>query len=936
MKIPVATYRLQFNHSFGFKEAHEIIEYLSQLGISSIYASPIFKARKGSLHGYDVVDPNVINPELGLVEDFRELIEELKNHEIGWVQDIVPNHMGYDSQNEILMDILENGNASSYLKFFDMEWNHPYENMKGRLLAPFLGRLYGESLEDGEIQLKYYENGFTVNYYDLKFPIKIESYLNIITYRLNVLEKTLGKDHADVIKLLGILYSLKNLPAPKEDVIERYNQIRFIKRMLWELYTRNREIKRFIDENMKIFNGEKGNPESFSLIEALLSEQYFRLSFWKVAAEEINYRRFFNINELISLKVEDEDVFNHIHSLIFKMVKEGKFTGLRIDHIDGLNDPTSYLRRLKDKTGDTYIVVEKILDLNEGLPSFWQIQGTTGYEFLNYVNGVFCDMKNEEEFNEIYLDFTGLIISYEDLVAEKKRLIMGKHMAGDIDNLAHMMKRISGRHRHGSDITLYGLRRALVEVMALFPVYRTYINQDVFSERDKSYIKEAVKKAMHTNPGLLNELDFIEQFLLVKFGEYLSEDEKRECIDFIMRFQQYTGPLMAKGFEDTTLYVYNRLLSLNDVGGNPNKFGISVLEFHDFNKNRAKLWPNTMNTTSTHDTKRGEDARTRINVLSEIPEEWKAKIKKWSRINGRKKKIINDKSVPDMNDEYFLYQTLISAFPFYEDDYPTFVDRIKNYIIKAIREAKIHTAWIKPDTDYEEAFISFIDEILKPSEQNQFLKEFLPFQKRVANYGIFNSLSQTLLKITSPGLPDFYQGTELWDLNLVDPDNRRPVDFEKRKGFLREIKVKEKKDVLNLISELISTKEDGRIKLFLIYKALEVRAKRKELFEKGDYISLNVSGKYKDHVLAFARRKEKSWAIIIISRLLTYLIREDECPIGERIWEDTCIFIPEHATYLWRNAFTNQVIQCGKVLSIDKVLKCFPVALLLGKEKEIK
>ncbi|MER3447166.1 MAG: malto-oligosyltrehalose synthase [Candidatus Dadabacteria bacterium] len=928
MNIPIATYRLQFNYSFGFKEACEIIGYLSQLGISSIYASPIFKARKGSLHGYDVVDPNKLNPELGTVEDFDELIRGLKEHGMGWIQDIVPNHMSYSGENEILMDILENGKASSYLRFFDIEWNHPYENMNGRLLSPFLGRLYGESLEDGEIQLKYDENGFNVNYYDLRFPIKIESYLNIITYRLNTLEERLGEDHADFIKLLGILYSLKNLPASGEGVVERYNQIRFIKRMLWELYTRNREIKEFIDENKEIFNGERGNPDSFSLIDGLLSEQNFRLSFWKVAAEEINYRRFFNINELISLKVEDEDVFNHTHSLIFKLVGEGKFTGLRIDHIDGLNDPTVYLRRLRDKIGDTYTVVEKILDLKESLPSFWPIQGTTGYEFLNYVNGIFCDMRNEREFNEIYLDFTGLTISYDDLVAEKKRLIIGKHMAGDIDNLAHMMKRISGRHRHGSDITLYGLRRALVEVMALFPVYRTYINQDVLSEDDKLYIKEAVKRAMRTNPGLLNELDFIEQFLLVKFGEYISEDEKKECIDFIMRFQQYTGPLMAKGFEDTTLYVYNRLLSLNDVGGNPNKFGISLEEFHNFSRNRAELWPYSMNTTSTHDTKRGEDIRARINVLSEIPEEWEANIEKWTKINEKKKKVINGKDVPDKNDEYFLYQTLIGALPFYEEEYSTFVERIKNYIIKAVREAKVHTAWIKPDTDYEEAFISFIDEILKPSEKNQFLKEFLPFQKRVAFYGIFNSLSQTLVKITSPGVPDFYQGTELWDLNLVDPDNRRLVDFEKRRRFLNEIK--EKRDVLNLIGELISNKEDGRIKLFLIYKALRARAKRKELFEKGDYIGIEIGGKYKDHVLAFARRKEKSWAITVAPRFLTYLISGDEYPIGGRVWEDTYITLPEDSPFLWMDSFTNRIVKCKGTLLMGETLEYFPVTLLLS------
>jgi (1->4)-alpha-D-glucan 1-alpha-D-glucosylmutase len=936
LTTPVATYRLQFNPFFGFKEARGLIEYFSELGVSSIYASPIFKARKGSLHGYDVVDPNKLNPELGTAEDFEELIKDLQSRKMGWIQDIVPNHMAYDNQNQMLMDIMENGESSEYFNFFDIEWNHPYESIKGKLLAPFLGRLYGESLEDAEIILKYDSDGFTVNYYDLRLPLRIESYTNIIAHRLRTLKKRLGEDNPDFIKLLAILYSLRNLPASGEDAIERYDQIRFIKRMLWELYTKNHEIKTFIDENIKIFNGEKGNPASFNLFHSLLSEQNFRLSFWKVATEEINYRRFFNINELISLRIEDENVFNHTHSLIFKMTKEEKFTGLRIDHIDGLYDPTNYLSRLKEKVGDIYIVVEKILGLEEDLPSFWPVQGTTGYEFLNYLNGIFCDRKNEKAFKRIYSGFTGLTISYEDLVAEKKRLIIGKHMAGDIDNLAHMMKRISSRHRHGSDITLYGIRRALVEVMALFPVYRTYINQDTFSERDKAYIKEAVRKAMHTNPGLFNELDFIEQFLLIRFGEYLSEDEKKECIDFIMRFQQFTGPLMAKGFEDTTLYVYNRLLSLNEVGGNPNKFGISVEEFHDFNKKRSKAWPNSMNATSTHDTKRGEDVRARINVLSEIPEEWGANIRKWAKLNENKKKIINGKSVPDRNDEYFLYQTLIGAFPFYEEEYDDFVVRIKNYMIKAIREAKVHTAWLKPDTEYEEAFISFVHEILEESENNKFLKGFLLFQKKVAHYGIFNSLSQTLIKITSPGVPDFYQGTELWDLSLVDPDNRRPIDFERRKRLLREIKEREKGDIRNLIAELIRTKEDGRVKLFLIYKALKERNERKELFEKGDYLPLEVKGKYRDHVIAFARMKKKSWAITVVPRFLTSLIKEGEYPIGKIVWGDTCIIIPGNTILLWREAFSERMIKIERKIAVGEALKHFPVALLLSEEKESK
>lgn len=933
-RIPNATYRLQFNPSFGFKEAREIVEYLSELGISDIYASPIFKARKGSLHGYDVVDPNKLNPELGTVEDFEELIKELRNRRIGWIQDIVPNHMSYSGENEILMDVLENGKDSLYLKFFDIEWNHPHEGIRGRLLAPFLGRLYGESLEDGEIQLRYDENGFAVNYYDLKFPIKLESYLSIFTHRLNTLKKRLGEDHPDFIKLLGIFYSIKNLPTSRENITERYNQIKFTKRMLWELYTKNHEIKRLIDENIKIFNGEKGNPESFNLLDSCLSEQNFRLSFWKVATEEINYRRFFNINELISLRIEDEAVFNHTYSLIFKLIEEGKFTGLRIDHIDGLYDPTNYLKKLREKLGEVYIVVEKILDLEEELPHFWPVHGTTGYEFMNYLNGIFCNKRNEKAFDKMYSSFTGSTIPYEDLVAEKKRLIIGKHMAGDIDNLAHLMKKISSRYRHGSDITLYALKRALVEVMALFPVYRTYVSEDIFSEADQSYIKEAVRKAIHTTPGLLNELDFIEQFLLVKFGDYLSEEEKNQCIYFIMRFQQFTGPLMAKGFEDTTLYVYNRLISLNEVGGNPNKFGISLEEFHHFNKKGVELWPHSLNATSTHDTKRGEDIRARINVLSEIPKEWEANIKRWNKLNEKKKKVINGNSVPDKNDECFLYQTLIGAFPFYEEEYDNFVIRIKDYMIKAVREAKVHTTWLKPDTNYEEVFISFIDEILKPLGKNKFLKELLPFRKKVAFYGIFNSLSQLLIKITSPGVPDFYQGTELWDLNLVDPDNRCPVDFEKRKRLLRDIKKKEEEDILNLINELISTKEDGRLELFLIYKALTARSERKELFEKGDYIAIEVNGKYKEHVVAFGRNLENAWAITLAPRLLTSLIKEGEYPLGQQVWSDTYIVLPESFPSLWNDAITAHMLEGEKALTIGEILKHFPVALLLTDEEK--
>ncbi len=946
MTIPLSTYRLQFNPAFGFKEAKEIVGYLHELGISDVYISPIFKARKGSLHCYDVVDPNRLNPEMGSEEDFEELIGAVKTRDMGWLQDVVPNHMAFDGENKMLMDVLENGRSSEYFDFFDVEWAHPYESMRGRVLAPFLGQLYGQSLEEEKIRLQYGRDGFSIHYYDLKLPLKVESYVNIITHRLNTLKKKLDVEHPDSIKFLGILYSLKNLPSSREEIAERYNQIQFIKRMLWELYVKNPDVGRFIDENIEIFNGRKGDTESFNLLDGLLSEQLFRLSFWKVATEEINYRRFFNINGLISLRTEDENVLNQTHALIMSLLKDGKISGLRIDHIDGLYDPTGYLRRLRQRAGEAYIVVEKILGVGEELPSVWPVQGTTGYDFMNCVNGIFCRRKNRRAFNKIYSEFTGFKTAYDNLVCEKKRLIIGKEMAGDVDNLAHLMKKASSRYRHGSDMTLYGLKRALVDVLALFPVYRTYISNEVFSKADQLYIKEAVAKAKQRNPGLLYELNFIEKFLLLEFEEYLTGEEKQEWVNFVMKFQQLTGPLMAKGFEDTILYVYNRLLSLNEVGGSPDRFGIPVREFHGFNNKKANSWPYSMNTTSTHDTKRGEDVRARINVLSEIPKEWGANIKKWTKINKRKKRLSGGMYVPDRNDEYFLYQTLIGAYPFNGAEYPGFVERIKKYLIKAVREAKIHTAWLKPDTEYEEAFLSFVEEILTPSEENEFLREFLPFQKKVANYGIFNSLSQTLIKITSPGLPDFYQGTELWDFNLVDPDNRRPVDFEKRKDFLREIKEREDSDLLGLINEIFSTKEDGRIKLFLIRRALEARREKLDVFQKGSYVPLEVGGSFKDHVIAYARKlhateslsprtrakaDNNSWVIAVAPRFLTNLVREDEYPVGRQVWQDTHIILPEHAPAAWKDAITAQLISSGKILFTRDVLRHFPVALLMSE-----
>jgi (1->4)-alpha-D-glucan 1-alpha-D-glucosylmutase len=929
MRIPAATYRIQFNAAFPFDSAKKVIAYLAELGISDVYASPIFKAREGSTHGYDVVDPTQLNPELGTQENFDALVSEIKNYDMGWVQDIVPNHMAYDSQNQFLMDILENGQNSEYFDYFDIDWNHPYENLRERVLAPMLGNFYGDCLENGEIQLQYDQSGLSVNYFSLKLPVKIESYAPFITHNLGKLAKSLGRNHPDFVKLLGILYLLKNtLTEPKGK--ERYDQIAFVKGLLWELYTQNPEVQEFIDSNIEFFNGEKGNPESFNSLDRLLSEQFYRLSFWKVGAEELNYRRFFTVNELISVKVEEIKVFHKTHNFISQLVESGTITGLRIDHIDGLYDPSEYLQRLRNKTGNVYITVEKILEHKEDLPAYWPIEGTSGYDFLNYVNGIFCQTESEDRFTEIYSRLTGLNTPYEQLFMDKKRLIVEKNMAGDVDNLAHLLKRVSGHSRVGIDFTQHGLQRALAEILILFPVYRTYINQEGLRESDRFYVKEVIEKAREQVPLLLKELNYIEKLLLLEEDDSLKAEQREVQRHFVMRLQQLTGPLMAKGIEDTLLYVYNRLLSLNEVGGNPSKFGVSVADFHEFNQKQHERWPHKMNATATHDTKRGEDVRTRINVLSEIPDEWEKQVKTWTEINDSKKRRLNNRVFPQKNDEYFFYQTLVGAFPFAESERSHFVERVKEYVVKAVREAKVHTAWLRPDTDYEGGFVAFIEEVMKPSADNEFLQKFLPFQKRVAHYGIFNSLSQTLLKITASGVPDFYQGTELWELSLVDPDNRRPVDFEQRLAFLKEIKEKAKTDVLKLIDELFASKEDGRLKLFLIARVLEARKQNLEVFQEGDYIPLEVDGKFKDRIVAFARSHENRVAITIVPRLLTNLVREGEYPLGE-VWDDTQLKLPQGMPSAMKDAITSQSLTANGTVLIGEALKHFPVALLISE-----
>ena len=935
MRIPAATYRLQFTPDFGFREAEAVLPYLHELGITDIYASPIFYARPGSQHGYDVVDPNQLNPELGSDPQFQSLSDSAQRLGFGWLQDIVPNHMAYDGRNRMLMDVLENGQASPFFDFFDIDWQHPYESMHAKVLAPFLGGFYGECLEKGEIQLYYDERGFGIRYFSLELPLSVESYSDLLTHNLYSLRKRLGAQDIDFIKFLGVLYALKNIPATQENG-DRADQILFVKRMLWELYTGSPEIKKHFDVNLATFNGVAGNPESFNLLDRLLSQQHYRLSFWKVAAEELDYRRFFNINELISLKIQNEKVFQYTHALILKFVREGKFSGLRVDHVDGLYDPLGYLTRLRRATDDIYLTVEKILGADENLPLSWPVEGTTGYDYLNALSGIFCARENQHKLSHIYERFTGLHTSGWSVITEKKRLIIGKYMAGDIENLAYLLKRVSSRDRHAADVTLYGLKRALVEVLAFFPVYRSYVTSTSFNAQDREHLTRAVREAREANAGLRLELNYIERFLLLDFAEQ-STSQERECwTEFVMRFQQLTGPLMAKGAEDTAFYVYSRLLSLNEVGGDPDRFGLSTKEFHSFNERRAAHWPHAMNASATHDTKRGEDARVRINVLSEVPAEWEKNLRSWSRINRSKKTTVRGAEAPDRNDEYFLYQTLIGSYPADKPHDSEFEERLTAYLIKAVREAKVHTEWLQPDTAYEKAFIDFARQMLARGE-SPFMNEFTPFATKIAYCGMFNSLAQVLLKITSPGVPDIYQGTEFWDLSFVDPDNRRPVDYAERRRCLEELRGTEAKNRAGLLRDLLSSWPDGRIKLYLMHKLLDFRRAHQELFAKGAYVPLEVTGASSQAVCAFARQKDQAWAVALAPRLIGNAIYNGIAPLGGEFWNSTAVSFDGEMPTQWLNIITGERLESTpsgstQALSLSRVFSHFPVALLYQEQ----
>jgi (1->4)-alpha-D-glucan 1-alpha-D-glucosylmutase len=967
--IPVSTYRLQFNNQFTFADAQALVDYLAELGISDIYSSPILTARPGSLHGYDVVDHTKINPELGTEEEFVAFARSLAGHAMGVLMDVVPNHMCIASSiNRWWQDVLENGPGSPYARFFDIDWQPPKENFADKVLLPILGDQYGRVLENQEIRITYRGGAFFANYYETSLPVAPRSATHILEMALRELRKNLGDPHPEVLELESIMTAIGHLPLRTETdpqkVRERRRENEVIKGRLSNLVKGSQQARHAVHQALIELNGKKDDPRSFDRLEQLLSEQAYRLSYWRVAADEINYRRFFDINELAAVRIEERPVFTAVHEVIFRLLKKGCVTGLRIDHVDGLLDPEKYLRDLQracaavvrksrnastDENGGAgagrtdkpfYVVVEKILGHDELLRTDWPVYGTTGYEFMNLLNGIFVDTGNGQAFHELYRNFTGVSESFGKILYDAKKLILRLAMSSELHVLARRLDRISEQHRWSRDFTFNSLQDALSEVIASFPVYRSYIRRTLtsVSADDRLNIRTAVRSARRRNPGINASIfEFIESILLLQDPKGLTEEHRAERRNFVMRFQQLTAPVTAKGLEDTAFYRFYPLSSLNEVGGEPAIFGVTLERFHGRNQERMEFWPASLSATSTHDTKRGEDVRARINVLSEMPEEWNDAIHLWRELNHHQKSKVAGELAPDGNEEYLIYQTLVGAWPFGEMSraaHEEFVARIQQYINKALKEAKVHTSWLSADEDYENAVRDFISRILANDEQNQFLREFLTFQDRVARAGIFNSLSQTLLKIASPGVPDFYQGTEVYNLSLVDPDNRRPVDYARLQELLSSLGARGDENPHALVDELMRRPEDDRLKLCLTLRALRYRSQEQELFSRGEYVPLRASGKRQRHIISFARRDATKEAIVIAGRFFTGLCDiRSELPTGARAWHDTVVFTGAPAGATYRDVLTGRRFRAvnyngsGALILLD-VLAHLPVSLL--------
>jgi (1->4)-alpha-D-glucan 1-alpha-D-glucosylmutase len=874
-----ATYRLQLHAEFGFDAAADIAGYLCQLGISHVYSSPYLQAAPGSQHGYDVVDHHKVNDELGGPEAHERFSQSLRECDLGQVLDIVPNHMAISGRrNRYWWDVLENGPSSRYSVFFDIDWNSHEEKLRNKLLVPILGDHYGRAVERGEIQLSRRGADFFFHYFDHELPCSPRALVPILAAAAT----ETGSDYLDFLS-----DSLERLPDPtltdRVSVAERHRNKRVVGELLDRLFKDTPFIADAVDDDIAKRNSY---PDR---LDELLELQNYRLSSWQAAKQDLGYRRFFDVNTLVGLRVEDPQVFADTHMLVIRWLREGVLDGIRVDHPDGLLDPRQYFERLRTEAPDVWILGEKILEPGENLRTEWPIDGTTGYDYLNQAGGLFIDSANEEAFNRLYTAFTDDTTDYAAVCRDKKHLILRELLGSDVNRLTALLANIFENHREQRDFTRIDASRAIRELVACFTVYRTYVvpERDEITDDDKRYIEEAVAAAKNNRPEIDPELfDFICDVLLLRVrGELESE--------FVMRFQQFTGPVMAKGVEDTVFYCYNRLIALNEVGGDPSRFGMSPEEFHENRKQVRESHPRAMLASSTHDTKRSEDVRCRLALLSEMPEHWEQAFTRWSAANAKYRQC----DCFDNNTEYLLYQTMLGAWPIE-------LDRLLLYMEKAMREGKRNTSWLNPNEAFENATRAFIESVY---HDDAFLADFESFVQPLVEPGRINSLALTLLKLTSPGIPDFYQGTEIWNLSLVDPDNRRPVDYDLRRGLLAELS--------HLgVKQVMARMDEGLPKLWTIYHALRVRREHDECFgDAAAYTPLYAEGPKAKHVVAYLRGEN---ALVVLPRLVLTLNGQ---------WNGAKLQIPPGQ---WKNELTGSYIS-GGALPMSDLLAPFPVALLI-------
>jgi (1->4)-alpha-D-glucan 1-alpha-D-glucosylmutase len=920
--IPWSTYRLQFHKGFGFRNAAALAPYLARLGISHVYASPYLKARPGSSHGYDIVDHGQLNPELGDELAFREMITAFRANGLGQVLDFVPNHMGVGgADNPWWLDVLEWGPDSDYAGWFDIDWDPDRRYLRGKLLVPFLGDQYGAVLESGQLALRFEPEtgGFAVWAYGAhKLPICPLQY-----------QRVLGDEHPE-LERLGDAFS--GLPNWRPRVAQRAKDLQAELAALARAHDGMREA---IEAAVSRLNGEPGCLETWRGLDALIQDQHWRSAHFRVAADDINYRRFFNINELAGLRMELPELFDHAHRLVFELLRDGSLDGLRIDHVDGLLDPKGYLLRLRERAPRPfYLVVEKILAHHEALRADWPVEGTTGYEFANLVLGLLVDPAGEAGFTQTYAAFAQDHRPFGEIVRDCKLRIMLNEMASELNVLARDAARVARQNPHTADFTRNILQRALKEIVACFPVYRTYVDgMAAPTEADRRDIDWAVAHARRNETDLdPSVFDFVHRLLTTELvAQPRSGFSRHAVVRFAMRVQQYSGPVMAKGLEDTAFYRYNRFVALNEVGGEPEHFGLPLSAFHGANAERARRWPGAMLSTSTHDTKRGEDTRARLAVLSEMPEEWARQVTTWSRILRARRGDVEGTAPPDRNDEYLLYQLLLGTWPaeLTGIGLPTitalrpYLERAEGAILKSLREAKLHTTWAAPNKAYEEAILGFLREALDPERSANFLNAFLPFQQHVARLGVPNSLVQTALKLTLPGMPDIYQGAELWDFSLVDPDNRRPVDYALRVRLLEEVQGQLARDRAGTMAALLENWRDGAVKLALTVTLLEARRERASLFGTGGYEALAATGVQADRICTFARAAAGDAVLVVAER---FPARRETEP-G---WDGTEVPLPAGlAAARWRDLLTGRVHEARGALSPEALLTVLPVAVLV-------